>query len=79
MSRKRRSRPYSSFRPVLCIAYWHIPYYILRIAYSPKGHPKHNIISVIFNDTVQDNISRGLAETMIMAPIRVFQENNYPK
>ena len=44
-----------------------VTYCVLRIAYSPKGHPKHNIIYVIFNDTVQDNISRGLAETMIMA------------
>ena len=40
-----------------------IAYCVLRIAYFVK----HNIISVIFNDTVQDNISRGLAETMIMA------------
>ena len=44
-----------------------IAYCVLRIAYSPKGHPKHNIISVTFNDTVQDNIWRALAETMIMA------------
>ena len=40
-----------------------IAYCVLRIAYCVK----HNIISVIFNDTVQDDISRGLAETMIMA------------
>ena len=45
-------------------------YSVFRVTYSPKGHPKHNIISVIFNDTVQDNISRGLAESMIMAEIR---------
>ena len=54
-------------RPVLCIAYCVLAYSVLHFAYSPKGHPKHNIISVIFNDTVQDKISRGLAETMIMA------------
>ena len=38
-------------------------YSIFRVTYFVK----HNIISVIFNDTVQDNISIGLAETMIMA------------
>ena len=42
-----------------------IAYCVLRIAYCVK----HDIISVIFNDTVQDDISRGLAETMIMALI----------
>ena len=45
-------------------------YRVLRIAYCVwilATCVKHNIISVIFNDTVQDNISRGLAESMIMA------------
>ena len=49
-----------------------VAYCVLRIAYSPKGHPKHNIISVIFNDTVQGNISRGLAESMIMANVSSY-------
>ena len=40
-----------------------IAYCVLRIAYCVK----HDIISVIFNDTVQHDISIGLAETMIMA------------
>ena len=40
-----------------------IAYCVLRIAYCVKD----NIVSVIFNDTVQYYISRGLAETMIMA------------
>ena len=47
-------------------------YYVSRIAYSVlliAYFVKYNIIYVIFYDTVQDNISRGLAETMIMAGI----------
>ena len=64
------SGPESSFQPVLCIAYsvLHIPYFV-----------KHNIISVIFNDTVQCNISRGLAETMIMALFWTYMLNNSGK
>ena len=48
-------------------------YRVLRIAYSVCFFAtcvKHNIISVIFNDTVQENISRDLAESMIMAYLR---------
>ena len=40
-----------------------IAYCVLRIPYSVK----HNMICVIFNHTVEDDISGGLAETMIMA------------
>ena len=40
-----------------------IAYCVLRIAYCVK----HKITYVIFNDTVQYYILRGLAETMIMA------------
>ena len=45
-------------------------YHVLRIGYSVFRVTycvKNNLIYVIFNDTVQDEISRGLAETMIMA------------
>ena len=45
-------------------------YYLSRMGYSVFRVTycvKHNIISVIFNDTVQEEISIGLAETMIMA------------
>ena len=41
-----------------------IAYCVLRIGYCVK----HNLIYVIFNDTVKEEISIGLAETMIMAP-----------
>ena len=38
-------------------------YSVFRVTYCVK----HNLIYVIFNDTVQEEISIGLAETMIMA------------
>ena len=43
-----------------------IAYCVLRIAYCVK----YKFIYVTFNNTVQEHISRGLAETMIMAGLR---------
>ena len=58
------------FRLALVIVSASTIYHVLRMGYSVFRVTycvKHNFIYVIFKHTVQDHISRGLAETMIMA------------